>query len=217
VTNPAQADGTLTELAVTAEQAGYQALWAPDHLTTISPPQEIVFEALSVITGLARDTSRIRLGQLATSNSYRNPALQARCALGEAGAVNQPKGVQRPHVPLMIAGGGKKVTLRLVVHYADACNIMDSPEVLQRKSAVLERHCQEVGRDYHAIHRTTTTPVIIRDSDEEAPGARTAGSVSRNWCSSSGTPPARTRYGSSRRIGLLRGAGYYARLVRRIK
>jgi alkanesulfonate monooxygenase SsuD/methylene tetrahydromethanopterin reductase-like flavin-dependent oxidoreductase (luciferase family) len=42
-------------------------------------------------------------------------------------AVNQPKGVQKPHIPLLIAGGGEKVTLHLVAQYADACNIMDSP------------------------------------------------------------------------------------------
>jgi alkanesulfonate monooxygenase SsuD/methylene tetrahydromethanopterin reductase-like flavin-dependent oxidoreductase (luciferase family) len=39
---------------------------------------------------------------------------------------------------------------------------------LKRKYGVLERHCQDVGRDYNAITRTTTTLVIIRDSDEEA-------------------------------------------------
>jgi alkanesulfonate monooxygenase SsuD/methylene tetrahydromethanopterin reductase-like flavin-dependent oxidoreductase (luciferase family) len=84
------------------------------------------------------------------------------------GAINQPKGVQKPHIPLLIAGGGEKVTLRLVAQYADACNIMDSPEVLRRKYAVLERHCKEVGRDYNTINRTSTTVVIIRDSDAEA-------------------------------------------------
>jgi F420-dependent oxidoreductase-like protein len=231
IPDPVQAYETLAEIAVTAEETGYETLWAPDHLTTIPPSQEMVFEAWSLITGLARDTSRIRLGQLATSNSYRNPALVAKMAstvdvlsrgrltfgigagwyepdyvgygyeFGSAGdrlrrlseavqiilslwtqeettfegkhyqvsrAVNQPKGLQRPHIPLMIAGGGEKVTLRLVAQYADACNIMDSPEVLKRKYAVLERHCREVGRDYTAINRTTTTVVIVRDSDDEA-------------------------------------------------
>jgi F420-dependent oxidoreductase-like protein len=221
----------LTEIAQAADQAGYEAMYVPDHLTTIPPSQQIVFEAWSVIAGLARDTSRIRLGQLVTSNSYRNPALQAKMAstvdvlsngrltfgigagwyepdyvgygydfgsagdrlrrLREAvqiilslwtedettiegehyqlhGAVNQPKGVQQPHIPLLIAGGGEKFTLRLVAQYADACNIMDSPDVLKRKYAVLQRHCEELGRDYSAIHRTSTTLVIIRDSDEEA-------------------------------------------------
>jgi alkanesulfonate monooxygenase SsuD/methylene tetrahydromethanopterin reductase-like flavin-dependent oxidoreductase (luciferase family) len=53
IPDPVQAYETLTEIAVTAEETGYHALWAPDHLTTIPPSQEIVFEAWSVITGLA--------------------------------------------------------------------------------------------------------------------------------------------------------------------
>ena len=231
IPNPVEAYETLTEIAVAAEETGYDTLWAPDHLTTIPPSREIILEAWSVITGLARDTSRIRLGQLVTSNSYRNPALQAKMActvdalshgrltfgigagwyepdylsygyeFGSAGdrlrqldeavqiilslwtqdettfegrhyrvwrAVNEPKGVQKPHIPLMIAGGGEKVTLRLVAQYADACNVLESPEGLKHKYTVLERHCDEVGRDYNAIVRTTTTMVIIRDSDQEA-------------------------------------------------
>ena len=36
------------------------------------------------------------------------------------GAINQPKGVQKPHIPLLIGGGGEKVTLKLVAQYGDA-------------------------------------------------------------------------------------------------
>lgn len=68
----------------------------------------------------------------------------------------------------MIAGGGERVTLRLVAQYADACNIMDAPEVLARKYATLARHCEIVGRNYSSIKRTATTLVIIRDTDEAA-------------------------------------------------
>lgn len=231
VPDPVQAYNTLTDLAAAAELAGYETLWAPDHLTTIPPSHDMVFEVWSVISALARDTSRIRLGQMVTSNGYRHPALLAKIAstvdvlsngrlafgigagwyepdylqygyqfgttaerlrrLDEAvqiirsmwtqpettfhgkyyqvsGAVNEPKGVQKPHVPLMIAGGGEKITLRLVAQYADACNIMDSPSVLKRKFATLERHCDQVGRDYSSIKRTATTMVIIRDSDKAA-------------------------------------------------
>ena len=39
------------------------------------------------------------------------------------GAINQPKGVQHPHIPLLIGGGGEKVTLKLVARYGDACNV----------------------------------------------------------------------------------------------
>ncbi|HEX2316792.1 MAG TPA: TIGR03560 family F420-dependent LLM class oxidoreductase [Thermomonospora sp.] len=38
-------------------------------------------------------------------------------------ALNEPKGLQRPHVPMMVAGAGEKVTLRIVAEYADACNV----------------------------------------------------------------------------------------------
>lgn len=240
--DPVEAFESVTRIARAADETGYRTLWVPDHLTTIPPSQEMIFEAWSMITALARETSRVRLGQLVTGNGYRNPALQAKLAstvdvishgrltfgigagwwepdyvgygyefgtprtrlaqLAEAvqiilgmwtedettfegeyyqvrGAVNQPKGVQRPHVPLMIAGGGEKVTLRLAARYADACNVLESPERLRHKFAVLREHCEQVGRDYAAVHRTTSTLCIIRDTDDEAralvpPGAEFA-------------------------------------------
>jgi F420-dependent oxidoreductase-like protein len=87
------------------------------------------------------------------------------------GATNQPKGVQQPHIPMLIAGGGEKVTLRLVAQYGDACNMLESPEALERKFAILRRHCDEVGREYEAIHRTATTMCIIADTDARARAA----------------------------------------------
>lgn len=39
------------------------------------------------------------------------------------GAINEPKGVQKPHLPLWLGGGGEKVTLKLVAKWADGCNI----------------------------------------------------------------------------------------------
>ena len=66
----------------------------------------------------------------------------------------------------MIAGGGEKMTLRLVAQYADACNIMDSPEMAAHKFAVLEKHCADVDRDHDTINRTVTTLALIADTDE---------------------------------------------------
>jgi F420-dependent oxidoreductase-like protein len=84
------------------------------------------------------------------------------------GAINQPKGVQKPHIPLLIGGDGEKVTLKLVAQYADACNVGDDPDSMQQKFAVLKQHCETVGRDYESIHRTSTTFCLIADSDEQA-------------------------------------------------
>jgi F420-dependent oxidoreductase-like protein len=86
------------------------------------------------------------------------------------GAANQPKGVQ-PRIPMLIAGGGEKVTLKLVAQYGDACNMLEGPEGLERKFAILRQHCEAVGRDYESIHRTATTVCIIGDTDEEAQAA----------------------------------------------
>src|SRR5437879_9369157 len=56
------------------------------------------------------------------------------------GAINQPKGVQQPHIPLMIAGSGEQVTLKLVARYGDACNIQGDIVTLEqdRKSTRLK-------------------------------------------------------------------------------
>ncbi len=84
------------------------------------------------------------------------------------GAINQPKGVQQPHIPLLIGGSGEKVTLKLVAQYGDACNVGDDPATMKQKFAVLKEHCETVGRDYESIHRTSTTFCLMADSDEQA-------------------------------------------------
>ena len=70
-----------------------------------------------------------------------------------------PGPVQQPRPPLMIAGTGEKVTLRQVARLADACNLDESklpggPDEIRQKLAVLERHCEEVGRPYDEILRS---------------------------------------------------------------
>src|SRR5690349_1599388 len=84
------------------------------------------------------------------------------------GAINQPKGVQKPHIPLLIGGGGEQVTLKLVAQYGDACNVSGDLATLKRKFDVIKQHCEAVGRDYESIHRTSGTICVIGDTDEEA-------------------------------------------------
>jgi F420-dependent oxidoreductase-like protein len=84
------------------------------------------------------------------------------------GAINQPRGVQQPHTPLLIGGDGEQVTLKLVAQYADACNVGDDPVTVKQKLAVLKQHCQTVGRDYESIRRTSSTLCLMADSDEQA-------------------------------------------------
>jgi F420-dependent oxidoreductase-like protein len=231
IKDPVEAYEALTRVAQTADKSGYESVWVADHFHTAPPSQEMLFECWTTAAALARDTRRVRIGQMVTGNSYRNPALQAKMAstldvlshgrytfgigagwyepdyraygyeypdgperlrrLREAvqvilamwtqeeatfegnyyqvhGAINQPKGVQQPHIPLLIAGDGEQVTLKLVAQYADACNVTGDLATLERKFAALKQHCETVGRDYQSIHRTTLTLCVIADTDEQA-------------------------------------------------
>jgi len=85
------------------------------------------------------------------------------------GAINQPKGMQKPHIPLLIGGGGEQVTLKLVAQYGDACNLGHlDVEGLEHKFSILKKHCDEVGRDYNSIRRTVLFNCAIAETDEEA-------------------------------------------------
>jgi alkanesulfonate monooxygenase len=68
--------------------------------------------------------------------------------------LNSPQPLQQPRPYLMIGGGGERRTLRLVAQYADACNLMVSPEA-GHKLEVLRQHCDAVGRDYAQIEKTS--------------------------------------------------------------
>jgi F420-dependent oxidoreductase-like protein len=70
-------------------------------------------------------------------------------------ALNLPQSLTRPHPPLMIAGGGEQMTLRLVARYGDACSLYPMPD-LAHKLEVLRSHCCAEGRDYDEIEKTCT-------------------------------------------------------------
>jgi alkanesulfonate monooxygenase SsuD/methylene tetrahydromethanopterin reductase-like flavin-dependent oxidoreductase (luciferase family) len=72
------------------------------------------------------------------------------------------------HVPLMIGGSGERKTLRTIAKYADMWNGMGKPERMQHKMEVLAGHCEDVGRDFNAIIKTTALKPVIRDSVTEA-------------------------------------------------
>ena len=80
--------------------------------------------------------------------------------------MNHPQSIQRPHPPILIGGGGEQKTLRLVAQYADACNFFArmGDDVLKHKMDVLRQHCEQVGRPYDAIEKTTLDTLrITRD------------------------------------------------------
>lgn len=76
--------------------------------------------------------------------------------------LNSPPAVRRPHPPILIGGMGEKKTLRLVAQYAAACNLFDvGPARLRDKLAVLQGHCDAVGRDFADIEKTVLTRITL--------------------------------------------------------
>src|SRR5437667_10550094 len=68
----------MTCVAQTADEVGFESAWLVDHFHTIpQPAQEVTFECWTTTAAIARDTKRIRIGQMVTCNGYRNPALLA--------------------------------------------------------------------------------------------------------------------------------------------
>ncbi|MFC5952735.1 LLM class F420-dependent oxidoreductase [Pseudonocardia lutea] len=83
------------------------------------------------------------------------------------GAICEPRPIQDGGIPIWIAGGGEKVTLRIAARYADYTNFDGSPEGFTAKSEVLARHCGELGTDFEAIVRTANYNVAVGATEAE--------------------------------------------------
>ena len=237
---PAQHWDTMLGLARRLDAfEDWESLWVYDHFHTVPvPSQEATHEAWTLMAAYAAATSRVRLGQMCTCMSYRNPAYLAKVAAtidvisggrvemgigggwyehewraygygfpsagerlgrlrdgveifrqmwtkGEAtyagkhytvdGAICQPRPLQGTSVPgsaengipMWIAGGGEKVTLKIAAQYADYTNFDGSPEGFAAKSAILAGHCKDIGRDPGAITRSANYNVVIGTTEKE--------------------------------------------------
>jgi F420-dependent oxidoreductase-like protein len=83
-----------------------------------------------------------------------------------------PSCTQKPHIPIMVGGNGEKRTLRTLARFGDITNIdfnkPGSPEMFKHKLEVIERHCEELGRDPSEIKKTVVVPLRVEKDEEEA-------------------------------------------------
>lgn len=221
----------MSELAAHADDSAWDSVWVYDHFHTVPvPTDEATHEAWSLMSALAATTSRVKLGQMCTAMSYRNPAYLAKIAatvdaisggrtqMGIGGgwyehewraygygfpsagerlgrldegvqimrdawrdgrvtfdgkyyqvndAIVAPKPLQEGGLPLWIAGGGEKVTLKIAAKYAQYTNFSSAPEEFARKSEILAGHCRAVGTDYGAIVRSANFNAVVGSSEAD--------------------------------------------------
>ncbi|MEU4455363.1 LLM class F420-dependent oxidoreductase [Nocardioides sp. NPDC023903] len=231
--DPADQWTTMKDLALHADAGSWESIWVYDHFhTTPEPSDQATHEAWSLMAGLGAVTSRVRLGQMCSCMSYRNPAYLAKVAatadhisggrvemgigagwyehewraygygfpeardrlgmLREGvqifqqawtkgvssldgkyyqvdGAICQPLPLQqgRSGIPLWIAGGGEKVTLKIAAQYADYTNFAGDAETFQAKSEILRGHCDNLGRDFSEITRSSNYNVFIGETEKD--------------------------------------------------
>lgn len=79
IADPADKWAKTVEVAVLADELGFDSLWVYDHFHNVPrPAHETVFECWSTIAAISQRTKRIRLGQMVGCNSYRSPGLLAK-------------------------------------------------------------------------------------------------------------------------------------------
>ena len=232
--DPAEHWATMSGLATAADAGAWESLWVYDHFHPVpKPTDEAVHEAWTLMSAFAAVTSRIRLGQMCTCMSYREPGYLAKVAAtvdiisggrtemgigggwyehewraygygfpsagdrlgrldegvqifkqawetGRAtldgkhyqldGALFHPQPLQtvvdgNPGIPLWIAGGGEKVTLKIAAKYAQYTNFAGDPETFTHKSELLRGHCETVGTDFDAIVRSSNYNTVIAETE----------------------------------------------------
>jgi F420-dependent oxidoreductase-like protein len=221
----------MKDLALRAEAGPWESIWVYDHFHTVPvPSQEATHEAWTLMSAFAAVTSRVRLGQMCTCMSYRNPAYLAKIAatvdaisggrveMGIGGgwyehewraygygfpavkerlgrlregvdimkqawttgsatldgeyyqvqdAIVQPMPLQEGGIPVWVAGGGEKVTLRIAAQYADYTNFSGVPEVFAAKSELLRGHCADLGTDFDRIVRSSNFQCVVGETEKE--------------------------------------------------
>ena len=78
----------------------------------------------------------------------------------------EPKPKQE-NLPLMIGGGGEKVTLKIVARHADEWNVWGDVATLRSKMAILDRYCEEIDRNPSDIDRSAAALLFLSDDETQ--------------------------------------------------
>ncbi len=83
------------------------------------------------------------------------------------GAIVEPRPLQEGGIPIWVAGGGEKVTLKIAAQYASYTNFNGGAEEFARKSEILRGHCETLGTDFESITRSSNFSTIIGETEAD--------------------------------------------------
>ena len=78
-----------------------------------------------------------------------------------------PKPIQA-NLPLLVGGGGEKVTLKITAKHADEWNVWGTVETLVAKMKILDQHCEKISRNPTDIQRSAVALMFLTDDDNFA-------------------------------------------------
>jgi len=186
---------TLAHLWQEVEALGFDSAWVDDDLNL---PGMADFEAWALLGALARDTTRLRIGTLVTSITYRHPTLLAAQAI----TIDHLSGGR---LQLGIGAGG--MAGDYAVLGLDVWSLAERADRLAEQVALLDRllrgeHVNYDGHYYrvveaqpHAPVQQPRPPLIIAAHGDR--GLRLAARYADAWNSFGGQPFAPTRGASS--------------------
>ncbi len=151
--------GTLDVVSGGRAELGMGAGWKQDEFDAYGwpfPPLRTRMEALEDALEIA--TRMLGEGRA----TYSGPTASVQ------DAINVPRGLQQPRVPIIVGGNGPNRTWRLAARFADELNLdWSSPEEIVAARPVIESRCGEIGRDPSTLRLS----VNINRADSAAEGA----------------------------------------------
>jgi alkanesulfonate monooxygenase SsuD/methylene tetrahydromethanopterin reductase-like flavin-dependent oxidoreductase (luciferase family) len=159
--------GTLDAISGGRFVAGVGAGWKQDEYVAYGYGFPPLGERMEIL----RDTLEILEAMLSANvATYQGRHLSVR------NAHNVPRGLQEPHVPIMVGGNGPNVTWRLAARFADELNLDGMlPDRTRDALPVIRARCEEIGRDPASLKVSVHAPWEPWESQRR--GAERAGSL----------------------------------------
>jgi F420-dependent oxidoreductase-like protein len=138
--------GTLDVISGGRYELGIGAGWKRDEWNAYGYGFPETRERLAILRDGLEVITRMLAGGRADHATFEGEHASVR------NAINLPKGLQSPRIPIMVGGNGPEVTWRLAARFADELNLDGmSPDELREALPVIRSRCEEIDRDPESL------------------------------------------------------------------